>query len=99
MEIELGKGKCWVGSIKQGERTGILIRPNETAHRANRINSKNPEMRGAHIVEETDVVIWISSLASARVLQDRVSIACLYLNGFRAVEILSEGKAETNHDE
>ena len=81
MEIAIGKGEIWISNIQQGERKGLLLRPTGVEHE---IDSKDPEFDKLQDmgVTDKDVVIWLDSLAGARVLQDAVNGACLRLNRY-----------------
>jgi hypothetical protein len=63
-------------------REGVLLRQSDEQHE---IDSIDPEWEDGkpYTPAERDVVIWLENLQGARVLQDRINIACLKLNGFK----------------
>ncbi len=83
MEIEMGTGNIMVGGVTRREDgcAGLFFRKVDEPHE---IGSKDPEWKegDAYELQKEDVVVWIPSLASARVVLERVSIIALELNGF-----------------
>jgi len=80
-----GKGNVMICSVKDGEREGILLRPVDDEHP---IDSADPTWVDGkpYNLTDADVVIWLESLDSARVLQDRVNIVTLGLNRFKVLD-------------
>ena len=81
-EETLGKGKVFIGQVEKEGMIGLLFHPTDIEYP---INSKNPEWKAGmeYSPHDEDIIIWIESLESARVLQDRVNIICLQLNDFQ----------------
>jgi hypothetical protein len=83
-ELSLGNGSVFISHIMKdnggGEIVhGILFRVYDSKHV---IDSKDPEFIDAPFLPlDSDIVIWCSSLDSARVLQDVVNTLSLELNG------------------
>lgn len=86
MEITIdGSGTVFMCSVTRGDEVGILLRPVAESHE---IDSTDPTWQDGqpYMPKENDVVIWCSSLASARVLQDRVNILALSLNRYAVID-------------
>jgi len=82
-EIQLGSGKVFIGMLKRKEDgvIGLLFSSTNEEHR---IGEKHSDWKLGveYQIKESDVVVWISSLDSARVLSDAVTIIALSLNGY-----------------
>lgn len=87
MEITLGTGKVFVGQVvrKKDGITGLLLRPVDTKHP---VGEKDLDWKNSteYTIKDEDVVVWISCLESARVLQDRINIIVLTLNKCRVLD-------------
>ncbi|MCE5211868.1 MAG: hypothetical protein LLG40_09975 [Deltaproteobacteria bacterium] len=87
MEIEMGKGNVFVGEIfrKEDECFGLLFCKVDQQHA---IGEKDPDWKDGepYKPKDTDVVIWVPSLDSARVILDRVAILNLQLNGYQVID-------------
>lgn len=88
-EFILGNGTVFIGSLfnKETNQFGILIR--ETGEKRE-INTFDPRFKEgeAFIAEENDTIIWFNNIEGARVLQDRVNIACLQLQNYKVIDLL-----------
>ena len=92
MEIELGKGDVLVGGLLRDDKCfGVIFRKVDQQHT---INETDPEWKegNKYNIADDDVVIWIPSLDSARVVLDRISIINLQLNGFKVIDIKQHNK-------
>ena len=81
MEITLGSGKFFVCSVVRDGESGILFRKTDQPHEIDTIDPDWVDGKPYKPTED-DVIVWLGNLAGARVLQYRVNIECLKLNGF-----------------
>ena len=83
METAIGNGCVMIGSCERDGRVGLLLEQTCEPHD---INSPAAETRAQpgkpFIPGENDGVIWIDGLAGARVLQDRINMIILHLEGY-----------------
>lgn len=83
METAVGNGCLAITSVKRDGRIGLLLEQTCEPHE---INGPVPDAKGQSGCEfipgEKDVVIWIDNIAGARVLQDRLNMICLHLEGY-----------------
>lgn len=93
MEMTIGGGMVFVGGVERDGMKGILFRQMDEPHQ---INSIDPNWKDgdAYTPNERDVVLWVESLESARVIQDRVNSLCLMLNGFAVADNSSNKTVE-----
>jgi len=88
MEVEMGKGDVMVGGVTRREDKcyGLLFRKVDQQHE---IGEKDSDWKEGdqYEIKECDVVVWIPSLASARVVLERISIINLELNGFKVGDV------------
>jgi len=85
MEIVLGNGCVSLTTVERNGRKGVLLEQTCEPHDINSIPSAASGATQANSVyqpKESDVIIWVDNLESARVLQDIVSRLCLELNGY-----------------
>lgn len=88
-EFILGNGTVYIGGLfdHKTKQVGILIR--ETGEKR-KINTFDPRFKEGEefIPEKNDTIIWFNNIEGARVLQDRVNIACLQLQEFKVIDLM-----------
>ena len=78
-------GKVMIGTVeKEVDGTkiiGLMIAVTETERI---INTTDPEWREGKIItpDKNTLILWIPTLENARVLQDRINLITLELNGY-----------------
>ena len=88
MEMKLD-GTCMIGNGEREngtERIGLILVQTD---KERPVNSKDPEWRVGKRINPDDpktFILWIDSLESARVLQDRINLICLELNGYTVTD-------------
>jgi hypothetical protein len=80
MEIEIGKGDIAISTLRQGERIGVSLRRQDTAHPVGEFTGDGGQEYYPN-EHPNDMVIWCESLESARILQDTVNLLVLNLQG------------------
>lgn len=99
MEIRLGKGEVYIGTVERDGVHGILFRPTGIEHP---IDSKDEAFSSLkeYEVKENDLVVWCKKLESARVLQDVANGLALSLNGYIVDDAADKGNdaAQTEED-
>ena len=100
MEMTFGNGTILVASIVRKEdgkisRYGILLKQMDKTYP---INSLVPEITLSenYKITEQDIVLWFNDLEGARVLQDRINLTCLELNGYELHQELNKIKGGTS---
>ena len=87
METALGSGCVAIARVTRGGRVGILLEQTCEPHDigSTDIPSARCKDGGEFLPTERDLIIWLDNLDGARVLQDRVNMLCLELNGYDVV--------------
>ena len=81
MQLELGKGKVEVATVTDDGKFGLLLRTHPDAHAIGEFVGGSPDNSRPVEFADSDLVVWLGSLAAARVLQDAVNQAVLKMQG------------------
>lgn len=83
METAIGNGCIAVSSVHRDGRIGLLLEQTCEPHEINtRVPDAMAQRGGKFYPGNNDVIIWIDNIAGARVLQDRLNMICLHLEGY-----------------